>query len=54
MKAFRAAVLRFDDQGRAVYDQDGLLVLGDDGLWRIAGLENKIPMMYSVKAVKQQ
>ena len=27
-------------------------VQGEDGYWRIKGLENKIPMMYSVKAVK--
>lgn len=28
------------------------LVQGTDGYWRVKGLENKIPMMYSVKAVK--
>lgn len=27
-------------------------VLGDDGFYRIKGLENKIPMMYSIKAIK--
>ncbi len=31
MKAYRAAVLRFSDEGRALYDEDGLLVVGDDG-----------------------
>jgi guanine deaminase len=30
MKAFRAALLRFDDEGRALYDDDGLLVIGPD------------------------
>jgi guanine deaminase len=30
MKAFRAALLRFDDHGHAVYDEDGLLVVGPD------------------------
>lgn len=27
-------------------------VQGEDGFWRIEGSENKIPMMYSIKAVK--
>jgi guanine deaminase len=30
MKAFRAALLRFDEHGRAVHDDDGLLVVGPD------------------------
>ena len=30
MKAYRAAILRFDDQGSAVYEADGLLVTGPD------------------------
>ncbi len=30
MKAYRAALLRFDDDGRAVHDEDGLLVVGPD------------------------
>ncbi len=25
---------------------------GEDGYWRVKGLENKIPMMYSIKAIK--
>ncbi len=28
MRAYRAALLRFDDEGRPVYDADGLLVIG--------------------------
>ena len=28
MKAYRASILRFDDQGAAVFDKDGLLVVG--------------------------
>ena len=31
MHAYRAAILRFDAQGGAVFDKDGLLVVGDDG-----------------------
>ncbi|MFD0668915.1 guanine deaminase [Ramlibacter sp. MAHUQ-53] len=30
MKAFRAALLRFNDDGAAVHDEDGLLVVGPD------------------------
>ena len=30
MKAWRASLLRFDDDGRAVFDTDGLLVTGSD------------------------
>ncbi|MEJ7929250.1 guanine deaminase [Ramlibacter sp. AN1015] len=30
MQAFRAALLRFDDHGTAVFDEDGLLVIGPD------------------------
>jgi len=26
---------------------------GDDGMWRIKGMDEKMPMMYSIKAVKQ-
>ncbi|RYF32268.1 MAG: guanine deaminase, partial [Comamonadaceae bacterium] len=33
-KAFRASLLRFDDAGRAVYDEDGLLVVGPDARGR--------------------
>lgn len=31
MQAYRAAILRFDPSGQAVFDKDGLLVVGDDG-----------------------
>lgn len=34
MKAFRAALLRFADDGAAVYDEDGLLVVGPDAAGR--------------------
>jgi guanine deaminase len=34
MKAYRAALLRFADDGRAVYDDDGLLVIGPDAAGR--------------------
>jgi guanine deaminase len=31
MQAYRAALLRFNDQRQAVFDEDGMLVVGDDG-----------------------
>jgi guanine deaminase len=34
MKAYRAAILRFNDDGGAVYDEDGLLVVGPDATGR--------------------
>jgi guanine deaminase len=34
MKALRAALLRFSDDGRALYEEDGLLVLGPDAAGR--------------------
>jgi guanine deaminase len=34
MKAWRASLLRFDDDGRAVFDADGLLVTGPDAAGR--------------------
>lgn len=32
MKAYRASILRFDNDGAAVFDKDGLLVVGFDGI----------------------
>lgn len=29
------------------------VVQGEDGYWRVKGLENKLPMMYSIKALKK-
>lgn len=36
-KAYRASLLRFDGDGRALYDEDGLLVVApdDQGRWRV-------------------
>ena len=34
MKAYRAALLRFDDHGQPLYDSDGLLVIGPDATGR--------------------
>ncbi len=48
------ALQHFNEFSYSHYNCFNKTVQGDDGNWRIAGLENKIPMMYSVKAVKQQ
>ncbi|MFO7448216.1 MAG: class I SAM-dependent methyltransferase [Ignavibacteriaceae bacterium] len=37
----------------SVYDCFPNTVKGDDGWWRIKGLENRIPMMYSLKCIKK-
>jgi guanine deaminase len=37
MQAYRAGLLRFDDDAHALFDEDGMLVVGDDGLIAAAG-----------------
>jgi hypothetical protein len=34
------------------YDCFSQLIKGEDGNWRVKGLENKIPMMYSIRTIK--
>jgi len=41
MRAYRAALLRFDDEGRPVYDADGLLVVGPEGMAGVVGKASK-------------
>ena len=48
------SIQHFNEFSYSNYNCFNKTVQGKDGHWRIAGLENKIPMMYSVKAVKQQ
>ncbi len=45
-------IQHFNEFSYSNYNCFNKTVKGEDGFWRIAGLENKIPMMYSVKAVK--
>ncbi|TFY98944.1 guanine deaminase [Ramlibacter humi] len=56
MKAYRAALLRFDDHGQAVYDEDGLLLVGPgpDGmpLIRAAGAWSALADRYPGVAVE--
>ena len=37
----------------SLYNCFNKMCQGNDGFWRVNGLENKIPMMYSIKANKQ-
>ncbi len=46
VQAYRAGVLRFDDDGHAVFDEDGLLVVGDDGLIAAAGSHAELAPRY--------
>lgn len=43
----------FNEFNFSCYNCFNNMVQGQDGYWRIKGLENKLPMMYSVKAVKK-
>jgi 2-polyprenyl-3-methyl-5-hydroxy-6-metoxy-1,4-benzoquinol methylase len=45
-------IQQFDELNYSYYNCFTNTILGDDGYWRIKGLENKIPMMYAVKAIK--
>ena len=57
MKAFRAGLLRFADDGSAVYDADGLLVVGPDAagkqVVRAAGPHSELADRYPGVAVEQ-
>ncbi|MEO7210736.1 MAG: class I SAM-dependent methyltransferase [Chitinophagaceae bacterium] len=44
-------ILHFNEFNYSVHNCFNKTVKGEDGFWRIKGIENKIPMMYSVKAV---
>lgn len=45
-------IAEFKEYSYSPYDCFNNTVKGDDGMFRIKGLENKLPMMYSVKAIK--
>jgi len=42
----------FNEFNFSCYNCFNNVVQGKDGYWRVKGLENKLPMMYSVKAIK--
>jgi len=46
-------ILHFNEFNFSCYNCFNNLVQGEDGYWRVKGLENKIPMMYSLKATKK-
>jgi SAM-dependent methyltransferase len=46
-------IQHFNEFNYSCYNCFNNVVQGEDGYWRVKGLENKIPMMYSVKAIKQ-
>lgn len=46
-------ILSFREFPYSYYDCFNNGVQGDDGYWRIRGLENKIPIMFSIKAEKK-
>lgn len=46
-------ITHFNEFNFSCYNCFNNMVQGQDGYWRIKGIENKIPMMYSVKAVKK-
>jgi len=45
-------VIEFNEYPFSCYDCFNNLEQGTDGLWRIKGMDDKIPVMYSFKAVK--
>ncbi|MEP7320182.1 MAG: class I SAM-dependent methyltransferase [Panacibacter sp.] len=45
-------IQHFNEFNYSNYNCFNNTVQGDDGFWKIKGLENKIPMMYSVKALR--
>jgi guanine deaminase len=47
MQAYRASLLRFNDQHQAVFDEDGLLVVGDDGKVLAAGSYGALKVQYA-------
>jgi guanine deaminase len=47
MQAYRASLLRFNVQQQAVFDEDGLLVVGDDGKVAAAGAYTALRSQYA-------
>ena len=45
-------IQHFNEFNFSCYNCFNNVAQGEDGYWRVRGLENKIPMMYSVRAVK--
>lgn len=45
-------IQHFNEFSYSAYNCFNKLVLGSDGYWRVKGLEDKLPMMFSIKAIK--
>ncbi len=52
--AHKLQITEFKEYSYSPYDCFNNTVKGDDGMFRIKGLENKLPMVYSLKAIKYQ
>ena len=46
-------ILQFNEYPFSPYNCFNNTERGNDGMWRIKGMDEKLPMMYSIKAVKQ-
>ena len=46
-------IVRFNEFPFSPYNCFNNLEQGSDGMWRIKGMDEKMPMMYSIKAIKQ-
>jgi len=47
------SIASFDEYNYSCYNCFNNTIQGEDGFWRIKGLEDKLPMMYAIKATKQ-
>jgi len=46
-------IVQFNEFSYSPYNCFNNLEQGEDGMWRIKGMEEKMPMMYSIKAIKK-
>jgi len=46
-------IVQFNEFSYSPYNCFNNLEQGEDGMWRIKGMEEKLPMMYSIKAIKK-
>lgn len=50
---YNLQIVQFNEFSYSPYNCFSNLEQGADGMWRIKGMDEKMPMMYSIKAVKQ-
>lgn len=51
---YNLEITHFKEYSFSPYNCFNNTVMANDGMYRIKGLENKLPMMYSIKAIKKQ